>query len=82
MFALADDVTAARTAAPIRIFGLKGITEAFRSVSYARGRQVANEKLSAPKSYKIRLNLRRNHFYGTTYAARQTQSAAQPSRRS
>jgi len=70
MFALADDVTAARTAAPIRIFGLKGSTEAFRSVSYARGIQFANEKRSAPKSYKIRLNLRRNHFYGTTYAAK------------
>src|SRR5438067_5782047 len=35
MFAFADDTIMAKTAAPIRILGLRGCTSRFRSVSYA-----------------------------------------------
>ena len=45
MFAFADDTIAAKTAAPIRVLGLRGYTDRFRSVSYAIRTRFANNKI-------------------------------------
>jgi hypothetical protein len=45
MFAFADDTIAAKTAAPIRVLGLRGYTDRFRSVSYAIRTRFAKNKI-------------------------------------
>src|SRR5206468_5763896 len=60
MFAFADDTIMAKTAAPIRILGLRGCTSRFRSVSYAIRIAFAKKKVtfSRPFGHRSRYLLR------------------------